>query len=50
MDVVELAADHGTIAGADYDPVADRYQAGQGEQARHMAGEVAALIAAKLDP
>ena len=50
VDVVELAADHGTIAGADYDPVADRYQAGQGEQARHMAGEVAALIAAKLDP
>lgn len=50
VDVVELAADHGTIAGADYDPVSDRYQTGKSEDARVMAAEVAALIAAKLDP
>ncbi|OBF83802.1 esterase [Mycobacterium sp. 852002-51163_SCH5372311] len=49
VDVEELAADHGTIAGADYDPVADRYEPGQSDQARAVAGEVAALITAKLD-
>jgi predicted esterase len=49
VDVVELAADHGTIAGADYDSVADRYQPGQSDQARAMAAEVAGLIAAKID-
>lgn len=49
VEVVELAADHGTIAGADYDPVADRYQPGQSGGARAVAGEVAALITAKLD-
>jgi dienelactone hydrolase len=49
VDVVELAGDHGTIAGADYDPVADRYQPGRSDQAQAMAGQVAALIAAKID-
>jgi dipeptidyl aminopeptidase/acylaminoacyl peptidase len=48
VELVELDADHGTIAGADYDPIADRYQPGQSEQAHVMAGHVAALIAAKL--
>lgn len=48
VDVVELAADHGSIAGADYDPVADRYEPGTGEQARRVGAEVAARIAATL--
>ncbi|HEX5254041.1 MAG TPA: alpha/beta fold hydrolase [Mycobacterium sp.] len=48
VDVVELAADHGSIAGADYDPVADRYVPGTSEQARQVGAEVAARIAATL--
>jgi dienelactone hydrolase len=46
VDLVELTADHGTIAGAEYDPVADRYEPAKGGPARHMAAEVAARIAA----
>ncbi|MDT5350312.1 MAG: hypothetical protein QOH91_3599 [Mycobacterium sp.] len=49
VDLVELQADHGTIAGADYNPVADRYEPATGGDAQNMAGEVAALIAAKLN-
>jgi hypothetical protein len=26
VDLVELAADHGTITGAEYNPVANRYE------------------------
>lgn len=48
VDLVELAADHGSIAGADYDPVADRYVPGTSEQALTVAEEVAARIAATL--
>lgn len=48
VDVAELAADHGSIAGADYDPVADRYVPGTSEQARQVGAEVAARIAATL--
>ncbi len=48
VDLVELAADHGSIAGADHDPVADRYGPGQTEQTLKLAGEVAARIAATL--
>lgn len=48
VNLVELEADHGSIAGAEYDPVADRYQPAQGGQALHVAGEVAARIAATL--
>lgn len=48
VDVVELAADHGSIAGADYDPVADRYVPGTSEHARQVGAEVAARIAATL--
>jgi hypothetical protein len=33
VELVELAADNGSIAGADYDPVADRYEPGQGGRA-----------------
>lgn len=48
VELVELAADHGSIAGADYDPVADRYEPGTSEEALRVAGEVAARIAATL--
>ncbi|WP_068187793.1 alpha/beta fold hydrolase [Mycobacterium sp. UM_CSW] len=46
VDLVELVADHGTIAGADYDADADRYEPGKSEAARGVAEEVAARIAA----
>ena len=45
---MELVAEHGSIAGADYDPVADRYEPAQGGRALEVAGEVAARIAATL--
>ncbi|OBI56986.1 S9 family peptidase [Mycobacterium sp. E787] len=48
VDLVELGADHGSIAGADYDPVADRYEPGTSREALEVAGEVAARIAATL--
>ncbi len=48
VDLVELAADHGSIAGADYDPAADRYEPGTTGSAQTMAAEVAARIAASL--
>lgn len=48
VELVELAADHGSIAGADYDPVADRYEPGTSEEAQRVAAEVAARIAATL--
>lgn len=48
VDLVELAADHGSIAGADYDPVADRYEPGTSQHALAVAEEVAARIAATL--
>jgi hypothetical protein len=44
VDVVELDADHGSIAGADYDPIAGRYAEGHDEDTCRAAGEVAALI------
>jgi dienelactone hydrolase len=48
VELVELAADHGSIAGADYDPVADRYEPGTSQEAQRVAAEVAARIAATL--
>ncbi len=48
VELVELAADHGSIAGADYDPVADRYEPARGGRALEVAAEVAARIAATL--
>ncbi|MCW2658970.1 MAG: esterase [Mycobacterium sp.] len=48
VELVELAADHGSIAGADYDPVADRYEPARSGRALEVAGEVAARIAATL--
>ena len=48
VDLVELAADHGTIAGAEYNPVVDRYEPAKDGPAQHVASEVAARIAAIL--
>ncbi|WP_253861512.1 alpha/beta hydrolase [Mycobacterium asiaticum] len=45
VEFVELAADHGSIAGAEYDPAADRYEPGSGAEARRVAADVAARIA-----
>jgi hypothetical protein len=45
VQLMELAADHGSIAGATYDPIADRYQPATG-QAQDAAREVAARISA----
>jgi dienelactone hydrolase len=46
VEVVELATDHGAIAGATYDRVADRYSAADDPATLSLAGEVAARIAA----
>lgn len=48
VEVAKLAADHGSIAGADYDPVADRYVPGTSAQVLKVAEDVAARIAATL--
>jgi dienelactone hydrolase len=48
VTLVELAAYHGSIVGAEYDPVADRYAAATDGEALGVAAEVAARIAAAL--
>ena len=48
VELVELEADHGSIAGADYDALADRYEPATGGRALEVAAEVAARIAATL--
>lgn len=48
VNLVELAADHGSIAGAEYDAAADRYVPGKGDAAQRVAGQVAARIVAVL--
>ena len=48
VELVELAADHGSIAGAGYDAVADRYEPALGGPALVVAEGVAARIAATL--
>lgn len=45
VQVVELPADHGSIAGATYDPAAGRYHAATDERSLAVAADVAALIA-----
>jgi dienelactone hydrolase len=45
VQVVELPADHGSIAGAAYDPVAGRYHSGTDTQSLAVAADVAARIA-----
>jgi dienelactone hydrolase len=48
VETIELAADHASIAGAAYDPVADRYSASQDSDTLAVAADVAARIAAVL--
>ncbi len=48
VEMVELAADHGSIAGADYDALADRYEPAKDGPARIVAQQVAGRIAAML--
>ena len=48
VEAAELAADHGSIAGAEYDPFADRYRPARDREPLRVAGEVAARIAATL--
>jgi predicted esterase len=45
VQVVELPADHGSIAGAAYDPVAGRYHRATDERSLAVAADVAAHIA-----
>ena len=45
VEVVELAADHGSIAGATYDLAADRYVAGHDDETLAVAAQVAQRIA-----
>lgn len=45
VELVTLTADHGTIAGADYDAAADRYVPGESDDAQRVAREVAERIA-----
>jgi dienelactone hydrolase len=46
VEVVELPADHGSIAGARYDSAADRYSAADDPQTLAVAADVASRIAA----
>lgn len=48
VEVVELPTDHGAIAGAVYDPVADRYSAARDPATLAVAADVAARIAVLL--
>lgn len=48
VELVELDADHGSIAGAEYDGAADRYVPGEGAAPKAVAADVAARIAATL--
>lgn len=48
VSCVVLEADHGSIAGATYDPAADRYSAATDEASLAVATDVAARIAAVL--
>ncbi|BBZ43846.1 hypothetical protein MPRM_11270 [Mycobacterium parmense] len=48
VDLIELPADHGSIAGADYDRDAQRYVPARGGPALAMAREVAERISATL--
>jgi dienelactone hydrolase len=50
VEVVELPADHGSIAGATYDAVAGRYSAATDSQTLAVAGDVAARIADACRP
>ncbi len=46
VELVELDADHASIAGAGYDSVAGRYNAAEDDESLAVAADVAARIAA----
>jgi dipeptidyl aminopeptidase/acylaminoacyl peptidase len=48
VDLVEFAADHGSIAGAEYDPAADRYRPAQGGRPLQLAHDVADRIVSAI--
>ena len=48
VELLELAADHWSIAGTEYDVAAERYAPVKGGPAHSVAGEVAARIAATI--
>jgi predicted esterase len=48
VEIVELATDHGAIAGARYEPNADRYSAAEDPQTQLVASDVADRIAAVI--
>lgn len=48
VDVVELAADHGSIAGARYEPVAERYEPADDPATQAVVRDVATHIAAAV--
>jgi len=48
VEVIEVDADHGAIAGATYDPISDRYASAQDTETRAVASDVAARIASVL--
>ena len=48
VDLVEFAADHGSIAGAEYDAAADCYRPARGGRPLELAGEVASRIASAI--
>jgi dienelactone hydrolase len=50
VQFIELAADHASIAGAVYDPVADRYSAAEDPDTLAVAADVASRIAAAFGP
>lgn len=45
VDLIEVDTDHGGIAGATYDPIADRYSAADDQTALEIASDIAARIA-----
>jgi dipeptidyl aminopeptidase/acylaminoacyl peptidase len=49
VELVELATDHGGIAGAVYDPARDRYSAAEDQGVLAVAKDVAARIAAAVE-
>ena len=48
VDLVEFAADHGSIAGAEYDPAADRYRPAQGGRPLQLAHDIADRIVSAI--
>lgn len=49
VELVEMEADHGSIAGAEFDAAADRYEPATDEETQRVAAEVAARIGAAIN-